>query len=328
MKAIQITKLDGPSTIELVDIEHPKPAHDQILISVRAAGVGFPELLRSRGLYHEKPPLPYTPGSEVAGVVISAPKDSGFVAGDRVAAIATFQGPDNTALPMIGGFAEQAVAAVDMTFALPDGVSFEQGASLPLNYLTAYFALIERGHFVSGESVLVHGAAGGVGTAAIQIAKAFGASRIIAVTSTPEKGAIAVAAGADEFVLADGFGKAMKAFGGVDIVVDPVGGERFTDSLRSLKENGRILILGFTAGTIPSVQVNRLMLNNISVIGVGWNVYKRPGHLQAQWTAIKPHVQSGVLSPVVGKAFRFQDASEALLALEQRIATGKVVLVP
>jgi NADPH:quinone reductase len=328
MKAIQITKLDGPTSIELVDVEPPKPAHDQVLISVRAAGVGFPELLRSRGLYHEKPALPHTPGSEIAGVVVTAPADSGFAAGDRVAAIATFQGPDYTALPMVGGFAEQAVAAVDMTFALPDGVSFEKGASLPLNYFTAYFALIERGHFVSGESVLVHGAAGGVGTAAIQIAKAFGASRVIAVTSTPEKGAVAVAAGADEYVLAEGFGKAVKAIGGVDIVVDPVGGERFTDSLRSLKEIGRILVLGFAAGTIPSVQVNRLMLNNISVIGVGWDVYKRPGRLQAQWRAIKPHVQSGVLSPVIGATYALRDASEALLAIDQRIATGKVVLVP
>ena len=328
MKAIQITKLDGPTSIELVDVEPPKPAHDQVLINVRAAGVGFPEVLRSRGLYHEKPALPYTPGCEVAGVVVAAPADSGFAAGDRVAAIATFQDPDHTAQPMSGGFAEQTVAAVDMTFALPDGVSFEKGASLPLNYLTAYFALIERGHFVSGESVLVHGAAGGVGTAAIQIAKAFGASRIIAVTSTPEKGAVAVAAGADEFVLVDGFGKAVKGLGGVDIVVDPVGGERFTDSLRSLRENGRILVLGFTAGTIPSVQVNRLLLNNISVIGVGWDVYKSHGRLQAQWRAIKPHVQSGVLSPVIGTTYALRDASEALLAIDQRLATGKIVLIP
>ena len=327
MKAIQITRLDGPTSIELVDVEPPKPTDSQVLISVRAAGVGFPELLRSRGLYHEKPALPFTPGSEVAGVVVAAPTNSGFAEGDRVAAIAMFGGPD-TGQPMIGGFAEQAVAAVDMTFALPDGVSFEKGASLPLNYFTAYFALIERGRLVPGESVLVHGAAGGLGTAAIQIAKAFGASRVIAVTSTPEKGAIAVAAGADEFVLVDGFGKTVKNSGGVDIVVDPVGGERFTDSLRSLKENGRILVLGFTAGTIPSVQVNRLMLNNISVIGVGWNVYRRDGHLQAQWRAIRPHVEAGMLSPIIGATYGLRDASDALAAIDQRLAIGKVVLVP
>ncbi|SFU26659.1 NADPH:quinone oxidoreductase family protein [Paraburkholderia aspalathi] len=328
MKAIQITKLDGPTSIELVNVEPPKPAPDQVLISVRAAGVGFPDVLQSRGLYHVKPALPYTPGSEVAGVVVAAPADSGFAVGDRVAAITSFQGPDHAALPMLGGFSEQAVAAVDMTFALPDGVSFEKGASLPLNYLTAYFALIERGHFVQGESVLVHGAAGGVGTAAIQIAKAFGASRVIAVTSTPEKGAIAVAAGADEFIPVEGFAKAVKTFGGVDIVVDPVGGERFTDSLRSLKANGRILILGFTEGTIPSVQVNRLMLNNTSAIGVGWDAYKHLGRMPSQWAAIKPHVQSGALSPVIGTSYALEDASRALLAIDQRLATGKIVLVP
>jgi NADPH2:quinone reductase len=207
-------------------------------------------------------------------------------------------------------------------------VSFEKGASLPLNYLTAYFALIERGRLVPGESVLVHGAAGGIGTAAIQVAMAFGASRVIAVTSTTEKGAVAVAAGADEFVLVDGFAKAVKARSGVDVVVDPVGGDRFTDSLRSLKQNGRILVVGFTAGTIPSVQVNRLLLNNISVVGVGWDVYKRLGHMQSQWRAIKPHVQSGVLSPVIESTYPLRDASAALLAIEQRLATGKVVLIP
>jgi NADPH:quinone reductase len=328
MKAIHIAKLDGPSVLEYVDVEPPNPSPDQVLINVRAAGAGFPDLLQSRGLYHVKPALPYIPGSEVAGIVVSAPADSGLVAGDRVAAITTSEGADQAAQPMLGGFSEQAIATVDMTFVLPEGVSFEQGASLPLNYLTAYFALIERGRFVSGESVLVHGAAGGVGTAAIQIAKAFGASRVIAVTSTPEKGAVAVAAGADEFILVEGFGKAARALGGVDIVVDPVGGDRFTDSLRSLKENGRLLVIGFTAGAIPSVQVNRLLLNNISVVGVGWDVYKREGHMRSQWRAIKPHVESGVLRPVVETTYALRDASQALLAIDQRLATGKVVLVP
>jgi NADPH2:quinone reductase len=332
MKAIQITNLDGPNSIQLVDLEPPKPSRDQVLINVFAAGVGFPELLQTRGLYQVRPSLPYIPGAEAAGVVVSAPADSGFSPGDRVAAITMSDAPygatQSKPIQMLGGLSEQAVAASDMTFALPEGVSFEMGAALPLNYLTAYFALIERGHLLSGESVLVHGAAGGVGTAAIQIAKAFGASRVIAVTSTPEKGAIAVAAGADEFILADGFVKAIKAFGGVDIVVDPVGGERFTDSLRSLKENGRLLVVGFTAGSIPSVQANRLLLNNISVTGVGWDVHKRPGHVRSQWNAVKPFVQSGMLRPIIGSTYPLRDASDALLAIEQRRATGKVVLIP
>ena len=147
--------------------------------------------------------------------------------------------------------------------------------------------------------MLVHGAAGGVGTASIQVAKAFGAGKVIAVTSTPEKGEVAMAAGADEVVLADGFKDAVKAAGGVDIVVDPVGGDRFTDSLRCLKEDGRLLVIGFTAGEIPTVQVNRLLLNNVSVVGVGWGAYVLPrqGYVRGQWDALLPHLESGVDRP-------------------------------
>ena len=190
MKAVQITTLDGPSAVELVDIPSPEPAANQVLIRVRAAGVAFPEVLQSRGLYQLKPALPFTPGAEIAGEVISAPDGSGFSPGDRVAALC-----------LLGGFAEEAVASLDLTFPIPDDISFEQGASIVFNYGTAYFALVERGLLAAGESVLVHGAAGGVGTAAIQVAKAFGAGRVIAVTSTAEKGGIALQAGADAFVL-------------------------------------------------------------------------------------------------------------------------------
>lgn len=319
MKAIQITTLDGPQAVELVEVDAPTVGDGQVLIAVKAAGVSFPELLQTRGLYQMKPPLPFTPGSEVAGEVLAAADGTGFKPGDRVAGFC-----------LLGGFAEQAVAQADMVFALPDSVSFEQGASLPLNYLTAYFALIERGNLLAGESVLIHGAAGGVGTAAIQIAKAYGAGRIVAVTSTAEKGAVALAAGATEFLLADGFKDAVKAAGPVDIVVDPVGGDRFTDSLRCLAEDGRILVIGFAAGEIPTVQVNRLLLNNISVVGVGWGAYalKRPGHIAKEWAAILPHIESGALDPVVGDTYALADASQALALIDNRKATGKVLLTP
>ncbi|MCW2841368.1 MAG: NADPH:quinone oxidoreductase [Aeromicrobium sp.] len=319
MKAIQITSLDGPAAVELVDIASPTPGPGQVLIRVRAAGVSFPEVLQSRGLYQMKPELPFTPGSEIAGEVISAPDDSGLVAGDRVAA-----------LSLLGGFAEEVVAPASETFKLPDAISFEQGASIILNYGTAYFALIERGQLQAGESVLVHGAAGGVGTAAIQVAKAFGAGRVVAVTSTPEKGAVALEAGADEFVLADGFKDAVTANGKVDLVVDPVGGERFTDSLRCLDDDGRLLVIGFTAGEIPSVKVNRLLLNNVSVLGVGWGAYvlKRPGHIATEWAALEPFLADGTIRPVVGPSFPLADAAQALLTLDERRATGKVLLTP
>src|ERR1700736_2423456 len=209
MKAMQITSSNGPDAMEFADVAAPVAGPDQVLIKVHAAGASFPELLQTRGLYHVKPPLPYIPGCEGAGEIVSAPPSSKFTPGDRVAALPMVGG-----LPMLGGFAEMAVAQVDMTFALPEQVSFIQGAALPLNYLTAYFALIERGGMTPGESVLVQGAAGGLGTAAIQVAKTFGAYRVIAVTSTDEKGAAAVDAGADMYVLADGFWPAVKELGG------------------------------------------------------------------------------------------------------------------
>jgi NADPH:quinone reductase len=319
MKAVQITTLDGPTEVEVVDLPSPEPGPDQVLIRVHAAGVAFPELLQSRGLYQMKPDLPFTPGAEIAGEIIAAPEGSGFAPGDRVAALC-----------LLGGFAEEAVAPLETTFALPDALTFEQGASLIFNYGTAYFALIERGHLRAGESVLVQGAAGGIGTAAIQVAKAFGAGRVIAVTSTPEKGAIALEAGADEFVLPDGFKDVAKEQGGVDIVVDPVGGDRFTDSLRSLKDDGRLLVIGFTAGEIPTVKVNRLLLNNVSVVGVGWGAYvlQRPGHIAKEWAALEPHLKNGAIQPVVGPTFPLAEAAQALLTLDERRATGKVLLVP
>jgi NADPH2:quinone reductase len=323
VKAAQITSLNGPDAITIADSAAPVAKPDQVLIKVHAAGASFPELLQTRGLYHVKPPLPFIPGFEVAGEIISAPQGSKFKPGDRVAAL-----PMTGELLMVGGFAEMAVAQVDMTFALPEQVSFVRAASLPLNYLTAYFSLIERGGMSPGESVLVHGAAGGLGSAAVQMAKAFGADPVIAVTSTHEKGSAAVAAGADKYVLADGFCSAVKELGGVDIVFDTVGGDRFTDSLRTLKDDGRLLVIGFAAGTIPTVQVNRLLLNNIAVVGAGWATYvpKRPGHMQREWEAIVPHVRSGALKPVIGGTYALSDAAAALREIDQRRAVGKMIL--
>ena len=171
MRAVHISSLDGPSAVEVVDAPQPEPGSDQVLIRVRAAGVSFPELLQTRGLYQLQPPLPFVPGSDVAGEVVSAPEGSNLAPGDRV-----------VALVGLGGFAEHAVTQTDLVFPLPDSLSFEQGAAIPLNYMTAHLALIGRGDLGDGESVLVHGAAGGVGTASIQVAKAFGAGKVVAVT--------------------------------------------------------------------------------------------------------------------------------------------------
>lgn len=319
MKAIQITTLEGPQAIELAEVEAPVAADGQVLIAVKASGVSFPEVLQTRGLYQLKPPLPFTPGAEVAGDVLAADESTGFKPGDRVAA-----------LTMLGGFAEQAVAQATMVFALPDSISYEQGASLPLNYLTAYFALIERGNLAAGESVLVHGAAGGVGTAALQVAKGLGA-RTIAVVSTDEKEQVAREAGADEVVRSDGPWKDEAkelSSGGVDIVIDPVGGDRFTDSLRSLAEGGRVVVVGFTGGSIPEVRVNRLLLNNTEVVGAGWGAFvmAKPDANREIGAAVGRLVQSGAVRPIVGARVPFERAAEALALIDERRAVGKVVL--
>ena len=270
MRAQQITELSGPaSALTLGDVPEPGATHpmtnaEGVVVDVRAAGVSFPEVLQSRGEYQIKPPTPFVPGSEVAGVVRSAPEGAGVKAGDRVAAFC-----------MLGGFAEVAVAPDYLTFALPDALDFAQGAGLILNYHTAYFSLVLRGRLEEGETVLVHGAAGGVGTASIQVAKGLGC-RVLAVVSSDEKERVAREAGADEVLRSDGPWKdeAKEASGGgVDVVLDPVGGDRFTDSLRSLGEGGRLVVVGFTGGSIPEVRVNRLLLNNTEVIGAGWGGY-------------------------------------------------------
>jgi NADPH2:quinone reductase len=324
MRAMQITELTGPdSALALVDVAEPRPEHPMtpgsgVVVDVHAAGVSFPEVLQSRGEYQLKPPLPFVPGSEVAGTVRSAPEGSGLRAGDRVAAFC-----------VLGGFAEVAVAPEHLTFGLPDPLDYAQGAGLVLNYHTAYFALVMRGRLREGETVLVHGAAGGVGTAALQVARGLGA-RTIAVVSSDEKETVARDAGADHVVRAGGDWKdeVKELSGGVDLVLDPVGGDRFTDSLRSLAEGGRLVVVGFTGGSIPEVKVNRLLLRNTEVIGAGWGAYVmgKPDVNREVGAAIERLVESGAVRPVVGATFPLERAADALKLIDGRGATGKVVL--
>jgi NADPH2:quinone reductase len=218
-----------------------------------------------------------------------------------------------------------------MVFPLPDALTFEQGAALPMNYLTVDFALQHRTVLQPGETLLVQGAAGGIGVATTQLAKALGA-RVIAVVSTPDKEATAREAGADEVVVGTDFKAAVKELTGgrgVDCVLDPVGGDRFTDSLRCLAREGRLLVVGFTAG-IPEVKVNRLLLNNISIVGVAWGEYftSHPGYLQQQWQRLLPYLESGALVPLVGNSYPLEAAAEALLELDERRAKAKVLITP
>jgi len=324
MRAIQITELTGPTSVQLTDVPEPEASHmmtpgSGVIVDVRAAGVSFPELLQTRGEYQIKPPLPFVPGAEVGGVVRSAPDGAAVKPGDRVAAFC-----------MLGGFAEVAVAPAYFCFKLPDEWDFAQGASLILNYHTAYFALKLRGRLQAGETVLVHGGAGGVGTASLQVAKGLGA-KTIAVVSSDVKERVAREAGADEVVRSDGPWKDEAkelSGGGVDVVLDPVGGDRFTDSLRSLREGGRVVVVGFTGGSIPEVRVNRLLLNNTEVVGAGWGAFvmAKPERTVEIGVALDELIAAGFVVPVVGVSYPLERAGDALGVLEQRGATGKVVL--
>lgn len=323
MRAVQVIELTGPADVVVNDVPEPTPKPDEVLVEVHRVGVSFPDLLLSRGQYQLRPEPPFTLGVDFAGIVVPGPDGAvpdGFTPGQRVAGVAGH-----------GNAAELVASPADWTFPLPAGLSFDEGAALPMNYLTAQFALAERGQLRAGETVLVHGAAGGVGTATIQVAKGYGA-RTIAVVSTEEKAAVARAAGADEAVLLDGFKDAAIALTdgrGVDVVVDVVGGEVFTDSLRALTAQGRLLVVGFAAGQgIPEVKVNRLLLNNIDVRGVGWGAFamSRPGYLRQQWAELLPMMESGIIKPPIGATYEFDEFGRALVEMDQRKTLGKSVV--
>jgi NADPH:quinone reductase len=320
MRAIQIAQLDGPQAAKVVEIGEPD-GEGAVVIDVHAAGVAFPDALQSRGLYQYKPDLPYSPGAELAGVVRSAPAAAHVAAGDRVAGLTM----------LYGAMAEVVVLQPEFVFKLPDSVSYEAGAGLLFNDMTVHHALLTRGRLTDGETVLVHGGAGGVGTSTLRLAPAWGASRIIAVVGSEDKIAVAQAAGASDVVLADGFRDAVKELTGgrgVDIVVDPVGGDRFTDSLRSLAPGGRLLVVGFTGGDIPTIKVNRLLLNNVDAVGVGWGAWalSHPGYLLDQWAALEPLLASGKVSAPEPVVYPLDRAAEAIASLEDRSAKGKVVV--
>jgi NADPH:quinone reductase len=319
MRAQQLERLDGPDGLRLVDLPEPEEG-DHILIDVVTAGVSFPDLLLTRGQYQLKPPVPFVPGVEVAGVVRSAPAGAGVKPGQRVMAFS-----------LLGGWADVVAAAPEMTFPIPEGWSFEAAAGAVLNYHTAYFALQRRGRLRAGETVLVHGAAGGVGTATVQVARGLGA-RVLAVVSSPEKAEVARSAGADQALLSTGDWvaevKAATQGRGADVVMDPVGGDMFDLSLKCLAPEGRLLVVGFAGGRIPEVKVNRLLLKNVDVVGVAWGAFLtiEPGITQDIARALDQLAAQGFVVPVVGPVFALERADEALRELESRRAVGKVVL--
>ncbi len=318
MRAVQQQELTGPDGLGLVELPRPTPVEGQVLVKVAAAGVSFPDLLLSQGRYQVRMEPPYVPGVEVAGEVVA---DAGeFHAGDQVAA---FLGS--------GGWAEYAAAPLTMTVRVPANLPLIDAAGMLMNYQTALFGLQRRGAVRAGDTVLVHGAAGGVGTACIQVARGLGA-RVIAVASTPAKQQVAHAAGADEVVALDGWLAAVReltARRGVDVIADPVGEPVISDSLRALAPEGRHLVLGFAGGGIPSVAANRLLLNNVSLVGVAWGAFlaTEPELFARQWKILAGWVESGIVRPVVSQTFLLEQAADAVRAVQDRSAEGKVTLV-
>jgi NADPH2:quinone reductase len=288
---------------------------------VHAAGVGFVDLLLTRGEYQIKPELPFVPGLEVAGVVADDAGGEGPAPGTRVAAIVAF-----------GGFAELAAAPAELVFPIPDELDFDAAAALLINYQTAHLALVRRGRMAPGETVLVHGAAGGVGTASVQLAKALGA-RVLGVAGGARKLEAVRAAGADEALDAgDDWVEAVRQLTtgrGADIVVDPVGGDRFNQSLRCMAPEGRLLVVGFASGTIPQLSVNRLLLRHLDVVGVNFGGLLPFDEQFARHAAqeLFALVRDGRLAPLVGSRHPLAEGAQALRELEARESIGKPVLV-
>lgn len=309
MRAAQVTELTGPDGVRVVDVPEPDAGDGALLIDVHAAGISFPDLLLSRGQYQLKPDPPFTPGVEVAGLVRSAPEGSGFGEGDRVMAF------------VFGGFAEVAAGQAHMTWRLPEGMTFAQGAALPMNYHTAHFALKRRAALREGETLLVQGAAGGVGTAAIQVGRALGA-RVVGVVSTEEKEMVAREAGAHEVV------RTNAEWPEADVVFDPVGGERLSQSLRRLRPEGRLVVIGFAEGEIPSVKANRLLFRNVGVIGAAWGEFalRRPEYVAEVAADLERMAEEGHVKPVVGRTYAFDQVPQALRDLDERRAIGKLIL--
>lgn len=317
MKAVQVAELKGPDGLVVSEVPEPTAGSGH-LIDVHAAGISYPELLLSRGLYQLKPDPPFILGSEVAGVIREPAEGSGAKAGDRVIAFT------------MGGMAETAGTPVNMTFPLHDSLDFGQGCALFMNYHTAHFALERRAGMKAGESLLVHGAAGGVGTAAIQVGKALG-GRVMAVVSTDEKEKVARDAGADEVARSDAdWQSAAKEFGGggIDVVYDPVGGERLGQSLKVLAAEGRAVVIGFVEGSIPEIAVNRLLFRNVSLVGAAWGhfAFERPEYLAEVAADLDRMVGEGHLKPVIGGSYSMEEVPQALRDLDERRAIGKLVL--
>jgi len=319
-----VRELDGPSSLQREDLREVRAGAGQVVIDVRAAGCNFFDILITQGKYQVRPALPFSPGAEVAGTVREVGADvESFSVGDRVSALLDY-----------GGFASTVAAPQERIFAIPAPMSFEEAAALGIVYQTSYVGLVHRASLREGETLLVHAAAGGVGLAAVQIGVALGA-RVIGTAGSSDKLDLVKQHGADAVInyrdedwvervhaLTDGRG--------ADVIYDPVGGDIFDRSTKCIAFEGRILIVGFASGRIPSAQMSRVLVKNFSLVGLHWGLYfeKSPGVIREAQETISRMYIDGRIAPLVSAKYPLEDASAALAALGSRRTTGKIVLIP
>jgi NADPH2:quinone reductase len=323
MKAIRAHEWCGPRDLSIDEIDQPNPGDGQILVRVKVAALNFPDLLIISGKYQFKPALPFSPGFEIAGTVEKVgPGVDKFSEGQRVIA----QVP-------VGGFAEYAIADATSTHVKPDSMSDEEAAAFPLVYQTAYFGLAYRGAMQKGETVLIHSAAGGVGLAAVQVARALGAGKIIGTAGSDEKLAVVRENGADVALnyQTEDFVDVVKRETdgrGADVIYDPVGGEIGERSTKCIAFEGRLVIVGFTSGKFSNFVSNHVLVKNYSVVGLHWGAYRlnNPAKLEQGWKELLELYETGLLKPMIGGRYQMEQVAEAMEFLASRKAVGKIVL--
>lgn len=324
MKAVVCAAWGQPDTLQVKELQDPQPGPGQVVIDVRAAGVNFPDVLIVQGKYQFKPELPFVPGSEVAGVILSVADDvTTFKPGDQVIAFVP-----------TGGFGQQLLAPAQALVPMPPAMDFDTAAAITLTYGTSYHAIIDRAKLKSGETMLILGAAGGVGLAAIEIAKALGA-RIIACASTDEKLEVCRQHGADVLInySKEDVREAVKAATGgkgPDVIYDPVGGEYAEPAFRSIAWGGRYLVVGFANGEIPKLPLNLTLLKGASLVGVFWGEFTKrdPKGNMSNMRQLLQWLQEGKIKPRISGRYRLEEAAQALNDMAARKVTGKVIVLP
>ena len=322
MRAWQVHQWCEPDGMDWAELEAPQPQAGQVRVRNRAAALNFFDILQIQGKYQVKPPFPFTPGAEIAGEIDSVGAGvSAWKAGDRV-----------IGMPAGSGFAEQTVVDASKVFRVPDGMDWLQAAALPIVYHTAYFALKDRANLSAGEWLLVHAGASGVGMSAIQLGRAWGA-RVIATAGSQEKLEFARRQGAEHVLDYTGetwADQVRQLTGrGADVIYDPVGGDVFDLSSKCIAPEGRLLVIGFASGRIPSIAANRILLKNMSVVGVFWgnHVKAHPAYTAETQVALESLWQQGKIRPEVSKSWPLAELPEAMQALAARRVMGKAVLL-